>query len=311
MRLSFFGATLLMACLISSGACLAQATGEISPAAREALASQEALAAANAALGRGDYSDALSQAENLAAKGNPKAATLAASIYEQGVMGTAAPALAVRWYRRGVAGGDGDAMLGLARMGLAGQGGSTPGEALAVLQRAVAIGRKDAYAPLADLFLSGAAGFKDRGRAASLYSRAAGFGDAEAAYAAAILYADGDPDPMDDPLKAIGFLKQAATAGRADASADYGLMLYQGRGVARDLASAARWFKIAAEAGDADGAFYWALVNAKGEGTAQNLELALQWARVAKGSSPEADSLLAQLERVMVRPSVNPPPKAN
>ncbi|GIU66531.1 tetratricopeptide repeat protein [Candidatus Phycosocius spiralis] len=311
MRLGCFGASLWLAWLMGSGACLAQVTGQMSPAASEALADQEALAAANAAFGRGDYSDALSQAENLASRGNPKAATLAASIYEQGIMGTPAPALAVRWYRRAVGGGDGDAMMGLARLGLANQGGATPGEALLVLQRAVAIGRKDAYAPLADLFLSGAAGIKDRGRAASLYSRAAGFGDADAAYAAAILYADGDPDPIDDPLKAIGFLKQAATAGRADASADYGLMLYQGRGVARDLASAARWFKTAAEAGDADGAFYWALVNAKGEGTAQNLELALQWARVAKGSSPEADSLLAQLERVMARPNATPPPKAN
>jgi TPR repeat protein len=107
---------------------------------------------------------------------------------------------------------------------------------------------------------------------------------------------------MDDPLKAIGFLRQAAQAGRADASADYGLMLYQGRGVARDLKGAAQWFKAAAEGGDLDGAFYWALVNAKAEGTPQNLELAVQWARVAKGSSPDADRLLAQLEAIAAKP---------
>jgi TPR repeat protein len=112
---------------------------------------------------------------------------------------------------------------------------------------------------------------------------------------------------MDDPLKAIGFLRQAAQAGRADASADYGLMLYQGRGVARDLKGAAQWFKTAAEGGDLDGAFYWALVNAKGEGTEQNLELAVQWARVSKGSSPDADRLLAQLEAIEAAPKAVAP----
>jgi TPR repeat protein len=171
-----------------------------------------------------------------------------------------------------------------------------------MLQRAASNGRREALAPRGDLFLAGAAGPKDRTRAASVYAQAAAYGDADAAYAAGILYADGDPDPMDDPLKAIGFLRQAAQAGRADASADYGLMLYQGRGVARDLKGAAQWFKAAAEGGDLDGAFYWALVNAKAEGTPQNLELAVQWARVAKGSSPDADRLLAQLEAIAAKP---------
>ena len=227
---------------------------------------------------------------------------MAGSIYEQGLIETATPEAAAKWYRRAVTGGNTDAMLGLARLGIARKGGSTPGEALAMLQRAASNGRREALAPLGDLFLSGAAGPKDRTRAASIYAQAAAYGDADAAYAAGILYADGDPDPMDDPLKAIGFLRQAAQAGRADASADYGLMLYQGRGVARDLKGAAQWFKTAAEAGDMDGAFYWALVNAKAEGTPQNLELAIQWARVAKGSSPDADRLLAQLEAIAAKP---------
>jgi uncharacterized protein len=152
---------------------------------------------------------------------------------------------------------------------------------------------------LGDLFLSGAAGPRDSARAASLYARAAANGDSDAAYAAGVLYADGEPDPIDDPLKAIAFLKQAAEAGRADASADYGLMLYQGRGVARDLVNAANWFKLSAEKGDKDGAFYWALVNARGEGTPRNLQTALTFAQQARGSSPEADRLLAQLERVV------------
>ncbi len=281
---------------------MAQTSAPASPMALEAEADQRALESALLALRTGQYREALSQAENLASRGNPNAAALAGSIYEQNLIDTATPEAAVRWYRRAVTGGNSDAMLGLARLGMARKGGSTPGEALAMLQRAAANGRKEALAPLGDLFLSGAAGPKDRTRAASIYAQAASFGDADAAYAAGILYADGDPDPMDDPLKAIGYLRQAAQAGRADASADYGLMLYQGRGVARDLKGAAQWFKTAAEGGDMDGAFYWALVNAKGEGTPQNLELAVQWARVAKGSSPDADRLLAQLEAIAAKP---------
>jgi TPR repeat protein len=302
MRLTRFRFVLLVGLLALPQGAMAQTPAPASPMALEAEADQRALESALLALRTGQYREALSQAENLASRGNPKAAALAGSIYEQNLIDTATPEAAVRWYRRAVTGGNTDAMLGLARLGMARKGGSTPGEALAMLQRAAANGRKDALAPLGDLFLSGAAGPKDRTRAASIYAQAASYGDADAAYAAGILYADGDPDPMDDPLKAIGYLRQAAQAGRADASADYGLMLYQGRGVARDVKGAAQWFKTAAEGGDMDGAFYWALVNAKGEGTPQNLELAVQWARVAKGSSPDADRLLAQLEAIAAKP---------
>jgi uncharacterized protein len=305
MRLSFC----LLALAITVTPVLAQ-----TPPVTTATASQADLAQAIQAYQERRFGDALSQAENLSARGNGRAATLAGLIYERGLTGTAAPVQAVRLYRRGVSSGDTDAMVGLARLGMARLGGATPAEALSVLQRAVGLGRNDAAAALGDLFLSGAAGPRDSNRAATLYARAAAAGDGDAAYAAGVLYADGDPDPIDDPLKAIRFLKQAAEAGRADASADYGLMLYQGRGVARDLVAAANWFKIAAEKGDADGAFYWALVNARGEGTPRNLPLALQFARQARGSSPEADRLLAQLEQATAlpvsRPGVQPVPKA-
>lgn len=293
--------------LMAPSGIWAQPASQLSPAAAQADADQRALDAALATLRAGNYREALGQAENLASRGNPRAAALAGSIHEQGLTGTPSPEAAVRWYRRGVLGGNSDAMLGLARLGVASKGGASPGEAMTMLQRAVAAGRRDALAPLGDLFLSGLAGPRDRSRAANLYAQAAASGDAEAAYAAAILYADGDPDPTDDPLKAIGFLRQAAQAGRADAAADYGLMLYQGRGVARDLKAAAQWFKTAADGGDKDGAFYWALVNARGEGTPQNLELAIQWARVAQGSSPDADRLLALLETQATRPAPTSP----
>lgn len=301
----------LIFAVVIAGLCATTSFAQTQTARPAPIASpaQGELAEAITAYQERRYGDALSQAENLSARGNGRAATLAGLIYERGLTtGTPAPVQAVRLYRRGVSSGDTDAMVGLARLGMASLGGSTPGEALAVLQRAVGLGRNDAAALLGDLFLSGAAGPRDANAAANYYVRAAGVGDGDAAYAAGVLYADGDPDPADDPLKAIRFLKQAAEAGRADASADYGLMLYQGRGVARDLASAASWFKIAAEKGDGDGAFYWALVNARGEGTPRDLQTALRFARQSRGSSPEADNLLAQLERAVAQPSAAPNP---
>jgi uncharacterized protein len=302
---------LRLALLVSALALVAPAIAQTPAPNANVSAAQVELDSAITAYQERRFGDALSQAENLSARGNGRAATLAGLIYERGLTGTPAPIQAVRLYRRGVSAGDTDAMMGLARMGVARVGGSSPAEALTVLQRAVGLGRNDAAALLGDLFLSGAAGPRDTNRAATLYARAATAGDGDAAYAAGVLYADGDPDPIDDPLKAIRFLKQAAEAGRADASADYGLMLYQGRGVARDVVSAANWFKIAAEKGDADGCFYWALVNARGEGTPRDLQTALRFARQARGSSPDADRLLAQLEQATALPQVASPTPAS
>jgi TPR repeat protein len=177
MRLTRLHVVLFAGVLALPQLTMAQTPAPASPMALEAEADQRALESALLALRTGQYREALSQAENLASRGNPKAAALAGSIYEQNLIDTATPEAAVRWYRRAVTGGNSDAMLGLARLGMARKGGSTPGEALSMLQRAAANGRKEALAPLGDLFLSGAAGPKDRTRAASIYAQAASYGD--------------------------------------------------------------------------------------------------------------------------------------
>ncbi|MEN9873853.1 MAG: hypothetical protein RL186_750, partial [Pseudomonadota bacterium] len=112
----------------------------------------------------GRFDDALSQAENLANRGNGRAATLVGFILERGLTGQAAPARALGFYRRGVRAGDTDAMLALARLAMTKQGDATPAEAMTVLQRALALGRQEAASPLGDLFLSGAAGPRDSSR---------------------------------------------------------------------------------------------------------------------------------------------------
>jgi TPR repeat protein len=310
------GAMLAIALLVAEPA-IAQSSASppaSPPAARPAPAvtPPRPIDAVVAAWQAGRHAEARRLAEPLALAGDGQAATVLGLLHERGLGGAKDAVAAVGWYRRGVAARNPDAMVGLGRMGVAGAGGATPGEAFGVLQRALAAGRTEAASSLADLYLSGAAGPRDRTMAADLYGRAARAGDAAAAYAAAILLDDGEPDPADDATAAAAFLKQAAEAGRKDAAADYGLLLHQGRGVAQDRPGAARWFKIAAEGGDPDGAFYWALVNARGDGVARDLPTALRFARLARGTSPEADRLLAQLERAATgaTPAHSRPPAA-
>lgn len=279
--------------------CAASLAGPVQaqPARLPPAAQQTAFQAAVSAYRDKDFSTARLQAQRAADAGEREGATLLALLHERGLGGPQNDAEAVRLYRIAAQQNEPDALLALGRLGAARRGAATPGEALSALQKALALKREEAAAPLADLLLSGAAGARDPAAAASLYQRAARAGDADAAYAAAILLNDADPTPPDDLPAARALLRQAADAGRAEANADYGLMLYQGAGGARDLPEAARRFRAAAENGDKDGAFYWALVNARGEGVARDLATARRWAEQARGSSPEADRLLAALER--------------
>jgi TPR repeat protein len=265
-------------------------------------AQQNALDLAVNAYRNKDFAEARVQAQRAADAGAAEGATLMALLQERGLGGPVNEAEAVRFYRIAAQQNEPDALIGLGRLGAARRGGATPAEALGALQRAIAANREDAAAPLADLLLSGAAGVRDPAAGSSLYQRAARGGDADAAYAAAILLNDADPSAPDDLPAARALLKQAADAGRADANADYGLMLYQGAGGPRDLPEAARRFRAAAEKGDLDGAFYWALVTARGEGAPRDLAEARRWAEKARGSSPDADRLHEALSRAPVAP---------
>jgi len=72
-------------------------------------------------------------------------------------------------------------------------------------------------------------------------------------------------------------MKQAAVGGIAAAQADYGLLVYQGAGVERDIDAAARWFEKSANNGDKEGQFLYAFTLAKGEGVEQSYEEAYYW----------------------------------
>jgi hypothetical protein len=256
------------------------------------------LARAVALVDQGRGPEALAQARAQARRGSGPAAALAGHLLERGLAGVGADlAAAAAEYRIGAQLNDLDCLEGLGRLGAAGSGGVGAAEARDALSRAVAGGRTTQAASLATLLLDPAAGAPEPARAEALLSDAAARGDGEAAYALAVLRDDGDPAVADNPASARALLNQAAEAGLAPGQADLGLLMYQGRGGPRDLAGAVRLFGQAARGGDRDGAFYFALMLARGEGIARNEAEALQWARQARGSSPEADRLLTQLER--------------
>lgn len=116
---------------------------------------------------------------------------------------------------------------------------------------------------------------------------AAAAGDSEAArYLAA---GDGDPDRQSvlmqadtalaagRPAEAVGILQAAAAAGDPHAQTRLAWHYEAGRGIARDLAQAAKWFTVAAEAGNAEAMYALAVMHATGAGRPQDPRRSREW----------------------------------
>jgi TPR repeat protein len=192
-------------------------------------------------------------------------------------------------------------------MALKSRGGLSPSDAMAFFSAASQAGRVEARRAIGEMYLKGigiapdaqkgqswltqAADAGDGGGARAMgdslfesdpkaaliwYEKAAAAGDSQAAYIAAIMYAE-NYEIRPNSAKAAILLRQAAESGIAGAQADYGLLVYQGAGTPRSIEGAANWFKKSAEGGDAEGQFLYAFTLAKGEGVAQNFEEAYYW----------------------------------
>ncbi len=214
---------------------------------------------------------------------------------------------AARWFRAAADQNHPDALVALGEMALRSQAGMHPREALDWLTRAANTGREDAMRVLADMYGKGHGVEKDVNKSAEWlnrasrsgdlqsarrmgdlyfnsdapialkwYEKAASDGDSEAAYIAAVMYAE-NFDIRPNSKKAAILMKQAAVGGIAAAQADYGLLVYQGAGVERDIDAAARWFEKSANNGDKEGQFLYAFTLAKGEGVEQSYEEAYYW----------------------------------
>ncbi|PHR91336.1 MAG: hypothetical protein COA69_12560 [Robiginitomaculum sp.] len=221
------------------------------------------------------------------------------------------------WFLKAAKLGQVDAMVALSELALNAHGGLSPTDAVKWLEMASANDRTDAMRALADIYIRGRGITRNRAegrgwlvkaanygdplaerklgdldigvdpkKALIWYERAADHGDAEAAYSAAIMYAENFEIPP-SASKAAKLLSQAAEAGIAAAQADYGLIVYQGNGVPRSAEKAAQWFKRAAYGGDPEGRFLYAFTLAKGDGVEKSFEDAYYWLLLAEQDSGE------------------------
>ncbi len=263
----------------------------------------------------GDYATALIHAKMSGSGGNTQAQVLAGHILMRGGDGFSNPADAAKWFLKAAALGQTDAMLSLSELAVNSQAGLSAADAIKWLKLAADKGRTDAMLALSEMHTKGkgtppnaeqgkvwlikAANYGDAKamrklgdlslntapiKALNWYEKAANLGDDNAAYAAAIMYAESF-EIKPDSIKAAQWLAQAAKGGIAPAQADYGLMVYQGNGVAKSSEKAAAWFKRAALGGDPEGRFLYAFTLAKGDGVPKSFEDAYYWLLRAESDS--------------------------
>lgn len=242
-----------------------------------------------------------------------------------------------RYFEMAAAKGHPDALVALGDMGLNGEAGLTDEDAFSYLTRASDAGRVDATRALAEMNRVGrgteqsvegqremlnraATSFdakatkdladtyieSDPKKALELYEQAARAGDADAAYAAGVMYAQNFAIRPNEERSAK-YLEQAARFGHAAAQADYGLIVYQGAGVARDEDAAAEWFRKSAHGGDSEGMFLYAFTLAKGEGVEQSFEDAYYW--VLRAGDSEVDDYQDDRETLRKRLEDNVDPE--
>ena len=284
---------------------------------------------AQKAFENGDYANALVLGKIAGLGGNSDAQVMVGYILVNGLSGLTDKNDAVDWYLKAARNGNTDAMVALAELALGTYGGLSASDSLEWLTKAADKGRTDAMRTLADIYILGkgtapdvtvgrnwlvkASNFgdalamrklgdiyfdKNPTEAIIWYQKAAENGDIESAYIAAIMYAE-NFDIKPDAVKAAKLLEQAANAGYPAAQADYGLIVYQGNGVARSINDAAQWFKKSAEAGDPEGQFLYAFTLAKGEGVKRSYEDAYYWllrAEQNKNSAKISDYDQTQVE---------------
>jgi len=255
----------------------------------------------------GNYTDALIFGKLAGIDGDGDAQVLVGHILANGLSGAADKNDAVAWYLKAAGNGNTDAMVALGELAVNSQGGLSASDAVNWLTQAANKGRADAMRALADIYLQGkgtapnqtkgrewlmkasdygdvSAAHKlgdqyfetDPNKALIWYEKAAAGGDAQAAYIAAIMYAE-NFKIKPDVAKAAKLLEQAAIAKIPAAQADFGLVVYQGNGIERSLDGAAEWFRKSAENGDPEGQFLYAFTLAKGEGVQQSYEDAYYW----------------------------------
>ena len=234
---------------------------------------------------RGYYLTAFAEAtKRINEKGDPKAMTLIAELYANGLGVANSDAEAFKWYSLAAERGDRDAMFALAMFRLGGRGGvpRDVAEATRLLAEAAKLGHPAAAYDLGLLYLQGQQFPQDIPRAAQLFTVAAKAGNPEAQYALATLYKDGRGVPQNSE-EAARLMGLAAQADLIDAQVEYAIALFNGTGVAKDEPAAVALLRKAAMRGNPIAQDRLARVLAAGRGVpAPDPVGAIMWHLIAK-----------------------------
>lgn len=280
----------------------------------------------------GDWDIALVHAEQAAAGGEARGATLAGHILLNGLSSRGADDdAAVRWLRRAGEQNEPDALVILSRLATAGRGGLSPFQAREFLARAADAGdiraaheyglflmsegdpgaapqaldwlrlaaesgRVEAFPDYAEALGDWVHGPQNLAAARDWYARAGEAGDGLSALIAGTMYLNGEGGEA-EPERGVALIRIAAELGEPAAMGSIALLLFNGApGLPADPVRAAGWAQQGAEAGDGESQFLYAYALATGDGTGQNLEQAYYWTRRAAAEGLTDDPLRVQLE---------------
>ncbi len=127
-----------------------------------------------------------------------------------------------------------------------------------------------------DARAAGALQAKDYVAALGFYRQAAGLGDANAEFQLAMMAAQGFSGPA-DYAEAARWMRAAADQGMPIAESDLGIMYVEGRGVPLDFAQALDWWRRAAAQHYGPAELNLGLANANGRVAPKNLAQATDW----------------------------------
>jgi len=250
--------------------------------------------AAYGAYQQGYFLTALKEAEKRLAD-NPRdgaAMTLIGEIYHEGLAVKRDDAQAASWWRLAAAAGDiqGAYEYGVALVG--GAGVKIDGEAARqAFLKAAAKEHPGALYNLGVLALQGVPGGKpDYNAAVAYFARAAAVGDGNSAYSLGVLTRQGKGAPLDIE-KAAMWLKQAADEGIIAGQVEYAIMLFNGVGVVKDEAGAAKLFALAAARRNPIAQNRLAHLYLTGRGVKGDIVRAALWHSLAKAAGLKDEAL--------------------
>ncbi len=115
------------------------------------------------------------------------------------------------------------------------------------------------------------------------YHRAAGFGNAEAQFYLSAMYLEGKGTAKDEAT-AVMWMQKAADQDYAPAQFSMALNYLRGTGVPENPGQAYALFQKAAQSEDADAQYFLAVLSAVGHGTVKDEGQALRWFRLARSN---------------------------